>query len=152
VNDFAESNKDDRGGERRTLCRKFAYDALADLLATGVIVPPSANPGSDIVIVYSEFERETGEKSILGASQRLVDRIGTVSSNTLARNLESFCEQVGEAFDGVSAVVKNYQLDTVEITVEVSAKGEVRLVGSASTELRGGLKLIFSRQTPSSQR
>ncbi len=104
------------------------------------------------MIVYSEFERQTGEKSILDTSQRLVDRVGTVSSNTLAKNLESFCEQVGEVFDGVSAVVKNYQLDTVEITVEVSAKGEVRLIGSASSELRGGLKLIFSRQTSSSQR
>jgi hypothetical protein len=44
----------------------------------------------------------------------------------LAKNLQSFCEEIGEAFDGVSTVVKSYQLDSVEITVQVSATGEVR--------------------------
>jgi hypothetical protein len=110
-----------------------------------------AVPASGITILSSEFEHQAGEKGILDASRRLADKVGTVSSDVLAKNLQSFCEEIGEAFDGVSTVVKNYQLDTFEITVQVSATGEVRLVGGASTQLTGGLKLIFSRQTHARQ-
>jgi hypothetical protein len=104
---------------------------------------PSAGSASGITIVSSEFEHQPGEK---GISRRLADKVGTVDSEVLAKHLQSFCEEIGEAFDGVSTVVKNYQLDSVEITVQVSASGEVRLVGGVSTELTGGLKLIFSHQ------
>ena len=108
---------------------------------------PSEGSASGITILSSEFEHQAGQKGLFDASQRLADKVGTVSSDVLAKNLQSFCEEIGEAFDGVSTVVKNYRLDSVEITVQVSASGEVRLVGGASTELTGGLKLIFSRQT-----
>jgi hypothetical protein len=107
---------------------------------------PSAASASGITIVSSEFEQQPGEKGFFDAPQRLADTVGIVSSDVLAKNLQSFCEQIGEAFDGVSTVVKNYQLDSLEITVQVSATGEVRLVGGASAQLTGGLKLIFSRQ------
>src|SRR5215204_5714407 len=108
---------------------------------------PSAASSSGITIISSEFEHQPGEKGIFDASRRLADKVGTVSSEVLAKNLQSFCEEIGEAFDGVSTAVKNYRLDSVEITVQVSATGEVRMVGGASAELTGGLKLIFSRQT-----
>jgi hypothetical protein len=108
---------------------------------------PSEASASGITILSSEFEHQPGEKGFFDASRRLADKVGTVSSDVLAKNLQSFCEEIGEAFDGVSTVVKNYQMDSVEITVQVSASGEVRLIGGASTELTGGLKLIFSRQT-----
>jgi hypothetical protein len=108
---------------------------------------PSTASASGITIISSEFEQRPGEKDIFDASRRLAEKVGTVSSEVLANNLQSFCEGIGEAFDGVTTVVKNYQLDSVEITVQVSASGEVRLVGGASTQLTGGLKLIFSRQT-----
>src|SRR3712207_3949376 len=107
---------------------------------------PSAASASGITIVSSEFEHQPGEKGFFDAPQRLADKVGTVGSDVLAKNLQSFCEEIGEAFDGISTVVKNYQLDSVEISVQVSASGEVRLVGGASTQLTGGLKLVFSRQ------
>src|SRR5215210_359152 len=102
---------------------------------------------SGITVVSSDFELRPGEKGIFDASRRLADKVGTVSSDVLAKNLQSFCEEIGEAFDGVSTAVRNYRLDSVEITVQVSATGEVRLIGGASAQLTGGLKLIFSRQT-----
>jgi hypothetical protein len=113
---------------------------------------PSEASASGITILSSEFEHQPGEhqpgeKGFFDASRRLADKVGTVSSDVLAKNLQSFCEEIGEGFDGISTVLKHYQLDSVEITVQVSATGEVRLVGGASTELSGGLKLIFSRQT-----
>jgi hypothetical protein len=110
---------------------------------------PSAATASGITIVSSEFEHQPGEKGFFDAPQRLADKVGTVSSDVLAKNLQSFCEEIGEAFDGISTVVKNYQLDSLEITVGVTTAGEVRLVGGVSAELTGGLKLIFSRQARS---
>jgi hypothetical protein len=110
---------------------------------------PSTASASGITIVSSEFEPRPGEKGIFDAPRRLADRVGTVSSDVLAKNLQSFCEEIGEAFDGVSTAVRNYQLDSVEITVQVSASGEVKMVGGVSAELTGGLKLTFSRQTSS---
>ena len=109
---------------------------------------PSTASASGITIVSSEFEPRPGEKGFFDA-RRMVDRVGTVSSDVLAKNLQSFCEEIGEAFDGVSTAVRNYQLDSVEITVQVSASGEVKMVGGVSAELTGGLKLTFSRQTSS---
>jgi hypothetical protein len=106
---------------------------------------PSTAPASGITIISSEFEHRAGERGIFDA-RRMVDKVGTVSSDVLAKNLRSFCEGIGEAFDGVSTAVRNYQLDSVEITVQVMASGEVRMVGGASAQLTGGLKLTFSRQ------
>jgi hypothetical protein len=74
-----------------------------------------AAPASGITILSSEFENQPGEKGFFDASRRLADKVGTVSSDVLAKNLQTFCEEIGEAFDGVSTVVKNYQLDSVEI-------------------------------------
>jgi hypothetical protein len=107
---------------------------------------PSAASASGITIVSSEFEHQRGEKGIFDAPRRLVYKVGTVSSDVLAKNLQSFREEIGGTFAWVSTVVKNYQLDSVEITVQASATGDMRLVGGASTKLTGGFKLIFSRQ------
>ena len=106
---------------------------------------PSATSASGITVVSSEFEHRPGEKGFFDA-RRMVDRVGTVSSDVLAKNLQSFCEEIDKAFDGVETALRNYQLDSVEITVQVSATGEVRMVGGASAQLTGGLKLTFSRQ------
>src|SRR5829696_4253174 len=110
---------------------------------------PSTAPTSGITIISSEFEHQQGEKGIFDAPRRLADRVGTVSSDVLAKNLQSFCEEIDEAFDGIETAVRNYQLDSVEIMVQVSASGEVKMVGGVSAELTGGLKLTFSRQTSS---
>jgi len=104
---------------------------------------PSATSASGITVVSSEFEHRPGEKGFFDA-RRMVDRVGTVSSDVLAKNLQSFCEEIGEAFDGVSTAVKNYQLDSVEITVQVSASGEVRMVGGASAHGGAEVDLLAS--------
>jgi hypothetical protein len=42
-----------------------------------------------------------------------------------------------------------FQLESFEVTVEISAGGEIRMIGSVSTEIKGGLKLIFGpREKP----
>ena len=42
--------------------------------------------------------------------------------------------------------MKDYDLHSIELAIDITAKGEVRLIGSLSTELTGGLKLVFIRQ------
>jgi hypothetical protein len=54
---------------------------------------------------------------------------------------------MGNVFEGITTAVKNYELKNVEIVVEITAKGEVKLLGSGVTgDMKGGIKLIFSRE------
>src|SRR5438105_41841 len=99
-----------------------------------------------VSIVYDELEIVEGSKSLGGITGRIVKKIGTLDTQALASNLTEFCKQIGTTFDGVTTAIKDYELHGVELLVEVSAKGEIRFVGSAASELKGGLKLIFTRQ------
>src|SRR5215217_7385782 len=71
---------------------------------SGARMQSSETSASGITILSSEFEQQPGEKGIFDASRRLADKVGTVSSDVLAKNLQSFCEEIGEAFDEVSTV------------------------------------------------
>ncbi len=98
-----------------------------------------------IPIVYEELEVIEGGKGLGAAVERLVRRTATLDVPRLASNLESICRQLGAAFQGVTTAVKDYEVQQFEVTVDVSAQGEIRLVGGVSTEFRGGLKLVFRR-------
>ena len=43
----------------------------------------------------------------------------------------------------VSAGVNQFELQQIDITVEVTAMGEVRMIGAVGAEVTGGLKLVF---------
>jgi hypothetical protein len=53
---------------------------------------------------------------------------------------------MGQVFDQATTSIPSYELASFEVTLEINAKGGVRLVGSASGEVKGGLKLTFRRQ------
>jgi len=98
-----------------------------------------------IPIVYEELETIEGGKGLGAAVERLVRRTGTLDITQLASNLELLCRQLGAAFQGVTTAVKDYEVQEFEVTVDVTAKGEIRLVGGISSEIKGGLKLVFRR-------
>jgi hypothetical protein len=41
----------------------------------------------------------------------------------------------------------DYELTHIELLVETTAKGEIRFIGGASAEIKGGIKIVFERQT-----
>lgn len=49
-------------------------------------------------------------------------------------------------FERVTTTIDRYELQSFEVALEVTAKGEIRFIGSAASEVKGGLKLVFARR------
>lgn len=101
---------------------------------------------SSICIVYNEVEMHDGSKGLGSMAGQIVRKVESLNTEELANNLASFCKSIGRVFDGVTTAVRDYELRSFELNVEVSAKGEIRFIGSAASEMKGGLKLVFTRQ------
>ncbi|MFF5028061.1 Pepco domain-containing protein [Streptomyces collinus] len=72
---------------------------------------------------------------------------GRVRLDRLADNLSDFCRQAGQMFASASAATSGLHLESMEVSLALTAKGEVRLVGAVSGEVSGGITLVFKRRT-----
>jgi len=101
-----------------------------------------------ILAVYQEEEVAPASKDgMFGAISRSVTRVGALKTGDVATNLEHLCKQIGTMTAGLADVLKGYIMESLELSIDITAKGEVRLIASASTEVRGGLKLTFKRSS-----
>ncbi|MEH2375814.1 Pepco domain-containing protein [Nostoc sp.] len=73
-----------------------------------------------------------------------------VSAQTLEQNMSHFLKVVGSLFSQAEQQAKvnsRMQLDEIELSVEISADGEVKLIGSGvKAGSKGAIKLKFKRQ------
>lgn len=73
-----------------------------------------------------------------------------VSAEKLEKNMTSFLQVVGRLFSRAEQEAKvnsGMQLDEIELSVEISGEGEVKLIGSGvKTGGKGAIKLTFKRQ------
>ncbi|WP_414543855.1 hypothetical protein [Nostoc sp. CCY0012] len=73
-----------------------------------------------------------------------------VSAEKLEKNMTSFLQVVGRLFSRAEQEAKvnsGMQLDEIELSVEISGEGEVKLIGSGvKTGGKGAIKLKFKRQ------
>ena len=81
-----------------------------------------------------------------GSLRRRVEKIGVLDFASFGNNLQEFCNCISGTLQSVVDSVSQYSLHSFKLTIEVTAKSEVRLIGSAGTEVKGGLKLIFQRK------
>jgi hypothetical protein len=121
-------------------------DVLEVAVSASLTEPAGLGHEPAITVVYTEYEAEEGGKSLFGTAQRVVTKVGQLDVGDLASNLSAFCRQIGQVFEAVSTPARDYELQRFELVLEVTAKGEVRFVGSAGSELKGGLKLVFTRR------
>jgi hypothetical protein len=99
-----------------------------------------------MLVVYEEEEIIPASKDGLFSDvARRVTKIGFLNTGEIAANLQSFCKQIGIITNGLIGIVQGYRLETLELSVDVTAKGEIRFVASTATELKGGLKLVFKK-------
>lgn len=63
----------------------------------------------------------------------------------LKDSLNDFTDNVSSILQGVKKEINNYQLDEVELNVELSASGSIRLIGSVEVGTTGAIKLTFKR-------
>jgi hypothetical protein len=98
-----------------------------------------------IPIVYVDGPA-AGEKGLFGAAGHIAVRSGVVNSDELAHNLSAICGRLADAFRQVHDTAGIFEMESVEVTLDLTAKGEVRMIASVSSEVRGGLKLVFRRK------
>lgn len=79
---------------------------------------------------------------------------GVISSNLLTKQLPfdtfkssllNFVRKINDALADINLKVKNYDLEEIEMTIEVSASGGVSLIGAIEAEAKGGITLKFKR-------
>ncbi|MEH1836289.1 MAG: hypothetical protein V7L29_30615 [Nostoc sp.] len=73
-----------------------------------------------------------------------------VNAQKLEQNMTNFLKVVGSLFSQAQQQAKvnsRMQLDEIELSVEISAEGEIKLIGSgAKAGSKGAIKLKFKRQ------
>jgi hypothetical protein len=99
----------------------------------------------ELPVVTVDWAPVDGEKAVFGRARDAAARVSSVGAAQLAANMTRLCRQVGAVFAQASTVADDLELKSVEVTVEVTAGGELRLVGAVSTQVTGGLKLVFTR-------
>lgn len=99
----------------------------------------------ELPIVTVDWAPVDGEKAAFGRTRDAVARVSSVGAAQLAANMARLCRQVGDVFAHASAEAGELELKSVEVTVEITAGGELRLIGAVSSQVKGGLKLVFTK-------
>jgi hypothetical protein len=64
-------------------------------------------------------------------------------ADLLSQKLGEFCDTFATGIDPVNSRTAHYMLDAIEMYVELTSKGEIRLVASANADVKGAIKLTF---------
>ncbi|MHC5610809.1 MAG: Pepco domain-containing protein [Nostoc sp.] len=109
-----------------------------------ISIPDGAKGGNSNTRGWGE---ETLREGI--GSKGVVDAV-KVSAQTLEQNMTHFLKVVGSLFSQAEQQAKvnsRMQLDEIELSVEISGEGEVKLIGNgAKAGTKGAIKLKFKRQ------
>jgi hypothetical protein len=109
-----------------------------------ISIPDGAKGGSTNTRSWGDetIRESTGSKGVGDAVK--------VSAQTLEQNMSHFLKLVGSLFSQAEQQAKvnsKIQLDEIELSVEISADGEVKLIGSGvKAGSKGAIKLKFKRQ------
>ncbi|MEU9324090.1 hypothetical protein AB0D91_09765 [Streptomyces canus] len=99
-----------------------------------------------VPVITVDYGIDDGEKSVFSRTRAAVTQVTRISTDVLARSIADLCQYVGGVFDQASTASDTLELTGLEVHVQVTGKGEVRLVGATSAEINGGMKLIFQRR------
>ena len=96
-------------------------------------------------VIYLEAPAD-GEKGIFGTARAAAAHVGDLPVEALIANLSAVCAKLSAVFGAAEHAADAFDLDCFEVTLDLTASGEVRLIGSVSTQVHGGLKLTFRRR------
>ena len=72
----------------------------------------------------------------------------SVTPDLISEKLGQFSEAMIGGLEAVNDRMAHYALDAVEMHVELTSKGEVRLIAAAGAEVKGAVKLTFRAKRP----
>jgi hypothetical protein len=120
--------------------------ATNGLLVFGRVIPQPRR--TDITKDRSGQDRSVLSK--IGAAGRALYGAAKVSPDLLQANLMDFLQKMDNVIQALPAKLGELSIDSVELTVEVTAKGEVGLFGNGGgIEGKGGLTFLLKRTNPS---
>lgn len=96
----------------------------------------------DKIIVKTIPELENGAKSL--ASGMAADVFKAISQEELKSNFFNILQQTRSLFDLDNGITSAMYIKEVKVSFEISAKGEVRLIGSAGIEAAGAIEVTLS--------
>lgn len=85
-------------------------------------------------------------RGVLGDARTKVSNLTIVAADKLADHMKSFSSQFGQALSSISDIGGNFHLDEVKVSLEITAEGQVAIMGSGiSTGGTAGVELTFKR-------
>jgi hypothetical protein len=87
-------------------------------------------------------DTDTGPRGIFEGG-RFGSKITKKSVADLSVTFRDFCREFSEGLEAPGQLANKCRLEQIEMSVDVTIKGEVRIIASAGT--RGSIKLVFSR-------
>jgi hypothetical protein len=108
----------------------------------------------DSISIWTMTETATGNsKAALprlgGGIASGATEVVSVSIDTVRKNLNAFLEQVGPLLETSGKVLKNYEIDEVELSIAINASGGIELVGKLEAGAEAGLKIKLKRRRES---
>jgi hypothetical protein len=98
------------------------------------------------LVVIEEEDTVAGSKGLWNETSARLRRVAAVAVEDLSAQLQKFAVDLCTALENVSAAAGSYELDAVEVTTEITSKGEIRMIGSVGADVKGGLKLVFRKR------
>jgi hypothetical protein len=92
--------------------------------------------GSEIQVLVREMDIVEGAKT-WGAPQ-IIEKCINLDTKIIIQNLNNFSSEISKVLPEVKSN-PGFSLHSLEFTVELTGKGEIRLVASASAELKSGI-------------
>jgi len=107
-------------------------------------MPDEQKPNKTITAIVAS------ESVTRGYGDKLRDRLVEVTEinvTQLSTNVNIFVSQIGDILQNTPSKVGNLQLSEIEVSVEITASGQVVLLGvGGEVGVTGGLKFVFKRE------
>lgn len=101
---------------------------------------------AEISVIYCEFSNMAGNKGLINnVTNKIVGKCG-LNVDILRKNIVEFCANILPIFDDVATNSLNYELNKVELSLDISAGGEISLIGSIGVNVSNGIKLCFKKK------
>jgi hypothetical protein len=124
---------------------RLPTDATTHLAMTERFMPDETITDS-ITIIYREEPDHEGSKGFGSSFEEAVHKVGELSVSAVTENLKRLCGSIESVLKDIELTSIPYSLDEVELSVELTGTGEVRLIGSIGAQVQGGIKLKFKRR------
>ena len=101
------------------------------------------------VIGLAESGKQNIQAKRLGDSSKMQQwalEMGNVGAEALAEQLTGFYETITGVLENITCKASNYELTEIEISVVLSAEGQIKLLGAVGAGIDGGITMKFAKK------